>query len=676
MTASAKIAPVIGKGGEMAERARSVNWSSTPLGDSSSWPFHFITAFNFCLSSPFPSILWWGSDPIELYNDAFKSLCREGYPDAFGKPAAAGDPALWKAVQSFVQKVITEKETVVAEDIALELNAGDANKLNYFTFTLHPVYAASGAVEGVLATLQETITTQGNGLLYDAEQRLRLATEAAAVATFDWDMQGEEVVYSERLVRMFGFDPAENIPHELFTRVIHPDDHPVYKKAHETAQRTGLLEYEIRLIWPDKSIRWIRANGKILYSEQNKTGRMYGVAIDITEQKEQSALLEKKVAERTRQLLIQNDEIIHQKQLMDSIIDASVDYICAIDLNEDLLLFNKKYEEVTGYKKEVAVGRSIIAIFPSLLTASKNLLENMRKALKGEYVHTEYQYSPPDDKYYENFFIPLRSYSGEVFGAMLLSHDITSRIHTEQKLMKANEELLLSNQRLEQFAYIASHDLQEPLRKIQTFAELMHRSLEKRDDFENYYHKIASAAQRMSALIKDVLAYSKLSDTDVILKEVDLNQVVENVCLDFELLIAEKNAIIKCDKLPAIKGIPLQLNQLFSNLISNSLKFSRRQPLITITSHEATPDELLEYFEILPRKRYVKLVFEDNGIGFDQQYANQIFTIFQRLNDRQSYSGTGIGLALCKKIVENHQGYISAVSAPEKGAKFMILLPL
>lgn len=665
------------KGGEMEKRAAEADWALSGLGAPSDWPSHFRTALNQCLRSPVPSLLWWGPGFTELYNDAFKLLWGASCIDSFGKPGGSGNEAVWKVCQPFLMKVTDRKETFLCENTPLVTNPSDPSGQHYFTFAFHPVFAPSGAVEGVLATMHETTSqVMANAKLYTAEQRLRLAIEAAAVGTFDWDMQTNDFIYSERLAQIFGYQGRGNLLHEDFSDAIHPADIPARTKAHEEAIRTGILFYDVRLIWPDGSEHWIRTNGKILYKENGEPGRMYGIVLDITGQKEQEAQLEKKVAERTRQLLIQNDEIIHQKQLMDSIIDASVDYICAIDLNEDLLLFNKKYEEASGYKKEIAVGKSIIAIFPSLLGASKNILENFRKALKGEALHTEKQYSPADGKYFENFFIPLKSFAGEVFGAMLLSHDITYRIHAEEKLIKTNEEIIQSNQRLEQFAYVASHDLQEPLRKIQTFAELMHRNIEKKEESEKYYHKIVGAAQRMSALIKDVLAYSKLSDTDIRLKEIDLNQIVENVRIDFELLIAEKKAKIIHDPLPVIKGIPLQMNQLFSNLIGNSLKFSRREPLIRITSSDVPYDEQKAHPELDMERRYVKLVFTDNGIGFDQQYAQQIFTIFQRLNDRQSYSGTGIGLALCKKIVENHHGLITASSVPGKGAEFMIYLPL
>lgn len=243
------------------------------------------------------------------------------------------------------------------------------------------------------------------------------------------------------------------------------------------------------------------------------------------------------------------------------------------------------------------------------------------------------------------------------------------------KLEDVNEKLVRSNNDLEQFAYVASHDLQEPLRKIQIFTEMAEKSTDK-EATDSYFEKIQASARRMTELIKSVLNYSRLSKTGEQFKEVDLNALIENTKTDFELLINEKKAVIRNDKLPVIQGIPLQLNQLFLNLFSNSLKFSKENPLITISARRLSEEEVKAHERLHTKLKYVEIIFADNGIGFEQQYADQIFTIFQRLHDKRSYDGTGIGLALCKKIVENHHGYITAKGELDKGATFYIYLPV
>ena len=244
----------------------------------------------------------------------------------------------------------------------------------------------------------------------------------------------------------------------------------------------------------------------------------------------------------------------------------------------------------------------------------------------------------------------------------------------ELKLM--NKQLQRSNSDLAQFASVASHDLQEPLRKVQMYCD---RILENPDDNEVYLKflpRIISSSARMSQLIKDVLHYALISDGTNELQEIDLNVIFDNVLSDFEVSIREKGAVLKADLLPKIKGNASQIQQLFANLISNSIKFSSAKPVINITSRILRKNEVLgRYKNIHEAHSYVELKFKDNGIGFDQKYAQQVFEIFQRLQDRSVYSGTGIGLAVCKKIVENHHGLINVESAPEIGTTFTVLLP-
>jgi hypothetical protein len=180
----------------------------------------------------------------------------------------------------------------------------------------------------------------------------------------------------------------------------------------------------------------------------------------------------------------------------------------------------------------------------------------------------------------------------------------------------------------------------------------------------------------MSDLIKAVLNYSRLSKNEDKFEDIDLNKILENVKSDFELVIKEKNAVIKSDPLLAIKGSPLQMNQLFSNLINNSLKFSNKKPVISITSKIISTEHVKNKSSFPHVGDYMELIFKDNGIGFDQKYVEQVFTMFKRLHGTHAYEGAGIGLALVKKIVENHHGHIFVKSELEKGTTFYIYLPI
>jgi signal transduction histidine kinase len=244
------------------------------------------------------------------------------------------------------------------------------------------------------------------------------------------------------------------------------------------------------------------------------------------------------------------------------------------------------------------------------------------------------------------------------------------------ELAVVNEKLLKSNKDLEQFAYIASHDLQEPLRKILTFSGLVEKALPVDDGTHDYVHRIKQSAQRMTALIQSVLNYSRISRAEEETEMVSIEEVVRSILIDLELSLEEKKGVVNIGKLPVIEGNKLQLAQLFFNLLSNSLKFSDKPPVITITSETVTGNTIAYYPTAIKDEKYARISFSDNGIGFEQEYAAKVFSIFQRLHNKTQYPGTGIGLALCKKVVENHQGFIEVRSKEGEGTTFIIYLPL
>jgi len=249
-----------------------------------------------------------------------------------------------------------------------------------------------------------------------------------------------------------------------------------------------------------------------------------------------------------------------------------------------------------------------------------------------------------------------------------------------EELKSVNQNLERVNKNLEQFAYVTSHDLQEPLRKIRIFSDILQtRSEVVMTSFtKKYLDKIESSVDRMSALITDLLNFSRIEKSGKTFTVTNLNTIINEVIEDFDLAIRDKHVILNIPPLQEIEAVPLEMRQLFFNLIGNAIKFSRKdlRPVINICGRILSASEVAQDKLLNPRLTYYAIEVVDNGIGFEPKYADQIFTIFQRLHTRESYSGTGIGLALCQQVVNNHQGRIYAEGQENNGARFVIILPI
>lgn len=255
----------------------------------------------------------------------------------------------------------------------------------------------------------------------------------------------------------------------------------------------------------------------------------------------------------------------------------------------------------------------------------------------------------------------------------VLEHKVELRT---KELVDKNQELETTNHELQQFAWVVSHDLKEPLRKIQTFSHLIKdKYLTGNDEAISYLNRSISSSARMSRLISDLLDYSRLSVT-AYFQPTDLNALVDELLADFDETIREKKAIVRKDRLPVIETIPSQIRQVFQNLISNALKFSRPEVAPVIDIRYEIISEKDPGAPAAPDGPYCRISIRDNGIGFDEKFLDRIFVIFQRLNNISAYEGTGIGLAIAKKIMDKHNGLISARSVEHEGSEFIIVLPL
>lgn len=507
------------------------------------------------------------------------------------------------------------------------------------------------------------------------ERELRNLANAMPQLAWIADTDGTVTYYSERIAEYGGAVRAGQV--WVWGPLVHDDDIDKTERAwaQSVANKTVYaVEHRIRM--KDGSFRFHLSRAYPQRNDQGEVIKWFGTATDIDEQKQAQQLLEQYADELSKEVAEQTNQYRKQKEFAEAILDSSVDVLVVYDTDTRMVAANKKFYEKFKIRKEEATGKKLLEIFPKAFEE----MARLQKALNGDSAYYPAFKPAFSDAYFESHIIPLRDVDDKVYAVLVMAHDVTKAIkatamlkESADQLRSANDSLIKQNEELEQFAYVASHDLQEPLRKITTFARMLERAIESQpEEAPKFIQKIIQSANRMSELIRDVLKLSQLNEVDSF-KKVDLNEVLSAICTDLELLIEQKKAVIERGALPVIEAVPQQMTQLFYNLISNSLKFSNPDQRIVIRVHSSKVGPADEGNE---SNGFFKITFSDNGIGFDQAYADKIFMMFQRLNTREHYSGSGIGLAMVKKIVSNHRGQVVAEGAEGVGASFHVTLPV
>ncbi|MBC7827120.1 MAG: PAS domain S-box protein, partial [Chitinophagaceae bacterium] len=459
----------------------------------------------------------------------------------------------------------------------------------------------------------------------------------------------------------------------------HPEDRDRYANTYLNAfKKREPFIGEFRILNQDGDYRWLLTKGPPRFNPDGSFAGYISSSVDITDRKKAEKALEEK-----------------EQNLRNTIIQAPVAMCIFRGPDYVVELANERMFELWGKSAEQVMHKPIFEGLPEIKGQGFDALlygvYTTGETFSAEGVPVTLPRNGNIEIVYVNFvYDAYKEADGSVSGILAIAVDVTAQVIARQKieevvtartkeLADANDNLQKSNAELAQFAYIASHDLQEPLRKISTFSQMLENSLgsELSSHSKNYLHKINSSASRMTTLIRDVLTYSELVKENEVFEEVNLNEIVENIKTDYDLLIDQKGAIISYKDLPTIDAIPLQMSQLFGNLIGNSLKFVSQdvKPVISITAAKLTDAEIAKS-SLSRQSEYYQVMFSDNGIGFKKEHAEKIFDIFQRLHRKSEYEGTGIGLAMCKKIVLNHGGVIHANESSEAGAVFNVILPL
>ncbi len=546
----------------------------------------------------------------------------------------------------------------------------------YYDLWYNPLKNNDGQVYGILATgIDITDKVMAHNKLEDSESRFRNMVQEASVAmglTVGPDFILETInapmlLLIEKQEDIIG-KPLSLIMPELENQPILN----VLKNVYATGETFKGNEMPISIISGGKLVERYYNISYIPLFENSKVVSILHLAVDVTEQV----------------MFRRNIEISEARfRLM---ADAMPQFVWTSDAKGNINYYNEAVYNYTGlHYDEIQKNGWVKIVHPD--EREENIEKWMHAVVTGTDFIFQHRFKNKEGNYRWQLSraVPQKDKDGNIEQWIGTSTDIHEQktfldqleamvAERTTDLRELNFQLEHTNQELKQFAYVASHDLQEPLRKIITFSNRMtDKYKEMPPGSMEYLDKINSSAQRMSLLINDLLVFSSTTKLSEGFIETDLNEILAAALTDFDVEIQNKDAHIKIGPLPVIKAIPMQMTQLFHNLISNALKFSKtgRRQVIEICYEKVKGENVKEVVEN-KAQWYYKIVFSDTGIGFDSKYAEQIFSIFQRLHGKSEYEGTGIGLALCKRIVENHKGLIYAEGKQNEGAVFNVVLPL
>lgn len=634
---------------------------------------------NIILQSPVAMCILLGPRHIvDIANDRMFELWGKSREQMTGKPVfdelvEAGEEGFEKLLHNVY--LTGETYTDNAAKVTLYRNGG--TEIAYVHFVYEALHEGDGTISGVMVVAvdvtKEVIIRQK---LEESEYKIRSLVESAPFPIGVYEgpdcritMVNQTIidVWGKGNNNLIGKTYMEVLP-ELESQQIYQQLYNVYK----TGTPFHARNQQVDLVVDGKlDVFFFNYSFTPLFDSNGKVYGIMNTAADVTDLNKAKIKLEQS-EHNFRQMVKQ----------------APVAMCILLGPNHTVEIANDMMLELWGKPAEAVMNRPIFEGLPEARDQGlESLLDNVF-ATGIPFVANERPVNllrnGNQETVYQNFvYEPYRDSNGDILGVLAISIDVTPQVLARHKIEDIVKErtatLERKNAELSQFAYITSHDLQEPARKISIFIEMLERTLSTDADprTKSYINKIDHASARMLALIRDVLSISQLSSQNHKFEEVDLNNIISEVQTDYELLIEEKNcSIVVSKKLPVVKAIPVQMSQLFTNLMSNALKFSKKDEalIITIELNQLNEAEIVLH-KLKPGVQYNKIDFTDNGIGFQQEHAGQIFNIFQRLHGRAEYEGTGIGLAMCKKIMENHEGNIHASSKPGEGSTFTIILP-
>jgi PAS domain S-box-containing protein len=553
---------------------------------------------------------------------------------------------------------------------------------------LFPVRVRDGGTVG-LGVIGQDVTEreQAAAVLRENEERFRTLADSMPVLIWLSDEHMKRTYFNRTWLKFVGRSMEQELG-DGWIENIHPDHRERYLRAYRKAfEALEPFEIEYQLRRQDGVYRWVLARGEPRFAPTGGFLGFLGVCLDITDRK------------------AAQDEIRDSAERFRTLTEAIPQLVWNANAAGRVTYFNTKWRDYTGLTAGAALDdwwQQIV--HPDDVATIQHLWQDALAAPPAPFAHEARIRRHADSEYrwFKLAVVPLRRGDGTLdqwVGSLTdieeqkqqavvleskvqqrtaellritdaLRDEIEDRVDAETQVRAVARELERSNGELEKFAYVASHDLQEPLRKIQAFGDRLRERCREQvsDQGRDYIDRMLASAGRMRRLIDDLLAFSRVTTHARPFETVDLNTTLHGAADDLAALIERTGGTLDLGSLPTLEADPSQIRQLFQNLIANALKFHRpgTPPVVTVRS------ELLAEPGRTPQYR---LTVSDNGIGFEEKYLSRIFEVFQRLHGREDYEGTGVGLAICKKIVERHNGTITATSAPDNGSTFVITLP-
>jgi PAS domain S-box-containing protein len=647
---SARADALITGNSEMAGRIRSYDWAKTPLGRIEDWSETLLATANLMLHSPFPTILSWGPEMVFLYNDAAIPTLTVKHPTALGGFYRDVFHEAWDLVGADLEACFYRGETAVRDNMFIPILLNGVLEDHYWSYSLIPVYE-NGRIGGVYDAFRNmTSTVVGAQRLRQSETRLKLATEVAKLGVFVWDtVQDKGSWENDRMYEIFGRSPGEDAGSgvEFLRDIVHPDYRDSFHQAVERTVRDGdPFQFEGLIYLPDKTIRCIEVKGNLQTESEASVGRILGTTRDVTE------------IRRTEEAL--RNSARHLAQLA-AIVESSDDVIVSKTLDGIITSWNAAATRVFGYTADEMIGQSILKLIPENFHSDEKLIiENIRAGKRIE--HFDTVRITKDGRLIDVSLTvsPIRDADGRIIGASKILRDISVRKRMEQSLLQA--EKIAATGRM---AATMAHEINNPLEAVGNLIYIAKANPNAPPEIVRSLSIAEQELERVAHITRQTLGFYRESNEA---EQIDIPALIESVFRLYSNKLNSKNIRVerKFCSCPPTLGVPGELKQVISNLVSNAIDAVAPNGKIFLR---------LQSVEDSNGGR-IQIVIEDNGPGIPTEHLDRIFEPFFTT---KKDVGTGLGLWITKEIIERHGGTITVSSpngnGPATGAAFVIDLP-